>query len=161
MQLWRPRRSAPANTPNPLVQKIPPRIPQPVRYFLPFPVCCMSKHLFALMFLAVIVIFILFLNLCLCPLPSILSSSRRSEFFLQDRAVWLSLLHFLSQRQQTPVVAFTFSRTRCDDNARSLESMDLTTSVEKAEIHSFFQKSLSRLRGGDRQLPQVKSGPRF
>ncbi|KAF7662120.1 hypothetical protein LDENG_00245760 [Lucifuga dentata] len=73
----------------------------------------------------------------------------------QDRAVWLSLLHFLSQQQQTPVVAFTFSRTRCDENARSLESMDLTTSVEKAEIHSFFQKSLSRLRGGDRQLPQI------
>ncbi|KAM4630900.1 superkiller complex protein 2 [Polymixia lowei] len=73
----------------------------------------------------------------------------------QDRAVWLSLLHFLSQRQQTPVVAFTFSRTRCDENARSLASMDLTSSVEKAEIHSFFQKSLSRLRGGDRQLPQI------
>lgn len=69
--------------------------------------------------------------------------------------MWLTLLHYLSQRQQTPVVAFTFSRTRCDENARSLESMDLTTSVEKAEIHSFFQKSLSRLRGGDRQLPQV------
>ncbi|KAJ0003707.1 hypothetical protein NQD34_008805 [Periophthalmus magnuspinnatus] len=73
----------------------------------------------------------------------------------QDRSVWLTLLHFLSQRQQTPVVAFTFSRTRCDENARSLESMDLTTSIEKAEIHSFFQKSLSRLRGGDRQLPQI------
>uniref|UniRef100_A0A8C8HZP1 SKI2 homolog, superkiller viralicidic activity 2-like n=1 Tax=Oncorhynchus tshawytscha TaxID=74940 RepID=A0A8C8HZP1_ONCTS len=73
----------------------------------------------------------------------------------QDRAVWLSLLHFLSQRQQTPVVAFTFSRTRCDDNARSLASMDLTSSVEKSEIHSFFQKSLRRLRGGDRQLPQI------
>ncbi|XP_037548858.1 helicase SKI2W [Nematolebias whitei] len=73
----------------------------------------------------------------------------------QDRAVWLALLHFLSQRQQTPVVAFTFSRARCDENARSLDSMDLTTSIEKAEIHSFFQKSLSRLRGGDRQLPQI------
>ncbi|KAM9838391.1 superkiller complex protein 2 [Aulostomus maculatus] len=73
----------------------------------------------------------------------------------QDRAVWLTLLHFLSQQQQTPVVAFTFSRTRCDENARSLDSMDLTNSVEKAEIHSFFQKSLSRLRGGDRQLPQI------
>ncbi|XP_026156576.1 superkiller complex protein 2 [Mastacembelus armatus] len=73
----------------------------------------------------------------------------------QDRAVWLTLLHFLSHRHQTPVVAFTFSRTRCDENARSLESMDLTTSIEKAEIHSFFQKSLSRLRGGDRRLPQI------
>lgn len=73
----------------------------------------------------------------------------------QDRNVWLTLLHFLSQRQQTPVVAFTFSRARCDENARSLDSLDLTTSVEKAEIHSFFQKSLGRLRGGDRQLPQA------
>uniref|UniRef100_A0A8C3G0B9 SKI2 subunit of superkiller complex n=1 Tax=Cyclopterus lumpus TaxID=8103 RepID=A0A8C3G0B9_CYCLU len=73
----------------------------------------------------------------------------------QDRSVWLTLLHFLSKRQQTPVVAFTFSRTRCDDNARSLDSMDMTTSIEKAEIHSFFQKSVSRLRGGDRQLPQI------
>uniref|UniRef100_A0AAY4E920 Uncharacterized protein n=1 Tax=Denticeps clupeoides TaxID=299321 RepID=A0AAY4E920_9TELE len=73
----------------------------------------------------------------------------------QDRAVWLTLLHFLSQREQTPVVAFTFSRTRCDDNARSLASLDLTNSTEKSEIHSFFQKSLSRLRGGDRQLPQI------
>ncbi|XP_031722250.1 superkiller complex protein 2 [Anarrhichthys ocellatus] len=73
----------------------------------------------------------------------------------QDRSVWLTLLHFLFQRQQTPVVAFTFSRTRCDDNARSLDSMDMTTSIEKAEIHSFFQKSLSRLRGGDRKLPQI------
>lgn len=73
----------------------------------------------------------------------------------QDKAVWLTLLNFLSQRQQTPVVAFTFSRTRCDDNARSLGTLDLTSSTEKSEIHSFFQKSLSRLRGGDRQLPQI------
>ncbi|XP_036411307.1 helicase SKI2W [Megalops cyprinoides] len=81
--------------------------------------------------------------------------SSQSTTATQDRAVWLALLHFLSQRQQTPVVAFTFSRSRCDDNARSLSSMDLTNSVEKSEIHSFFQKSLSRLRGGDRQLPQI------
>ncbi|XP_026112146.1 helicase SKI2W-like isoform X3 [Carassius auratus] len=75
----------------------------------------------------------------------------------QDRAVWQTLLNYLSQRQQTPVVAFTFSRTRCDENARSLTSLDLTSSIEKSEIHSFLQKSLTRLRGGDRQLPQILS----
>ncbi|XP_076158471.1 superkiller complex protein 2-like [Alosa pseudoharengus] len=75
----------------------------------------------------------------------------------QDKAVWLTLLNFLSQRQQTPVVAFTFSRTRCDDNARSLGTLDLTSATEKSEVHSFFQKSMSRLRGGDRQLPQILS----
>lgn len=69
--------------------------------------------------------------------------------------MWQTLLNYLSQRQQTPVVAFTFSRTRCDENARSLTTLDLTSSVEKNEIHSFVQKSLNRLRGGDRQLPQV------
>ncbi|KAK7124809.1 hypothetical protein R3I94_019012 [Phoxinus phoxinus] len=73
----------------------------------------------------------------------------------QDRSVWQTLLNYLSQRQQTPVVAFTFSRTRCDDNARSLNSLDLTSSIEKSEIHSFLQKSLTRLRGADRQLPQI------
>ncbi|XP_016141563.1 superkiller complex protein 2 [Sinocyclocheilus grahami] len=73
----------------------------------------------------------------------------------QDRAVWQTLLSYLSQRQQTPVVAFTFSRTRCDENARSLTSLDLTNSIEKSEIYSFLQKSLTRLRGGDRQLPQI------
>ncbi|XP_068188330.1 superkiller complex protein 2 [Antennarius striatus] len=82
-------------------------------------------------------------------------STSQSTTASQDRAVWLTLLNFLSQRQQTPVVAFTFSRSRCDENARSLDSMDLTTSIEKAEIHLFFQKSLSRLQGGDRQLPQI------
>lgn len=94
-----------------------------------------------------------------CVFPTV-SSHVPSPLFpstLQDRNVWLTLLHFLSQRQQTPVVAFTFSRARCDENARSLDSLDLTTSVEKAEIHSFFQKSLGRLRGGDRQLPQAGS----
>lgn len=88
-----------------------------------------------------------------CAFPPRVSSRVSSS--PQDRNVWLTLLHFLSQRQQTPVVAFTFSRARCDENARSLDSLDLTTSVEKAEIHSFFQKSLGRLRGGDRQLPQA------
>lgn len=88
-------------------------------------------------------------------LPGFLTRLLFAASASQDRNVWLTLLHFLSQRQQTPVVAFTFSRARCDENARSLDSLDLTSSVEKAEIHSFFQKSLGRLRGGDRQLPQA------
>lgn len=91
----------------------------------------------------------------MCFLPGVLTRLLFAASASQDRNVWLTLLHFLSQRQQTPVVAFTFSRARCDENARSLDSMDLTSSVEKAEIHSFFQKSLGRLRGGDRQLPQA------
>uniref|UniRef100_A0A8C8SWU6 Ski2 like RNA helicase n=1 Tax=Pelusios castaneus TaxID=367368 RepID=A0A8C8SWU6_9SAUR len=73
----------------------------------------------------------------------------------QDKSVWLSLIAALRKRDQLPVVAFTFSRARCDDNAAALTTVDLTTSAEKSEVHVFFQKCISRLKGSDRQLPQV------
>ncbi|XP_037007231.2 SKI2 subunit of superkiller complex protein [Artibeus jamaicensis] len=73
----------------------------------------------------------------------------------QDRGVYLSLLASLRRRAQLPVVVFTFSRGRCDEQAAGLTSLDLTTSSEKSEIHLFLQRCLARLRGSDRQLPQV------
>uniref|UniRef100_A0A8D1JRP0 Superkiller complex protein 2 n=1 Tax=Sus scrofa TaxID=9823 RepID=A0A8D1JRP0_PIG len=73
----------------------------------------------------------------------------------QDRGVYLSLLASLRAREQLPVVVFTFSRGRCDEQASGLTSLDLTTSSEKSEIHLFLQRCLARLRGSDRQLPQV------
>uniref|UniRef100_A0A2I3GUD4 Superkiller complex protein 2 n=1 Tax=Nomascus leucogenys TaxID=61853 RepID=A0A2I3GUD4_NOMLE len=73
----------------------------------------------------------------------------------QDRGVYLSLLASLRTRAQLPVVVFTFSRGRCDEQASGLTSLDLTTSSEKSEIHLFLQRCLARLRGSDRQLPQV------
>lgn len=62
----------------------------------------------------------------------------------------------LRKKDQLPMVAFTFSRNRCDDNASMLTTIDLTTTTEKSEIHVFFQKCISRLKGTDRQLPQVR-----
>ncbi|XP_055984141.1 superkiller complex protein 2 isoform X2 [Sorex fumeus] len=73
----------------------------------------------------------------------------------QDRGVYLSLLASLRTRAQLPVVVFTFSRGRCDEQASGLTSLDLTTGSEKSEIHLFLQRCLARLRGSDRQLPQV------
>uniref|UniRef100_UPI00398EBB74 superkiller complex protein 2-like n=1 Tax=Pristiophorus japonicus TaxID=55135 RepID=UPI00398EBB74 len=73
----------------------------------------------------------------------------------QDKSVWLSLIDMLRKKDNLPIVAFTFSRNRCDENANILTTVDLTTSVEKSEIHIFFQKCISRLKGTDRQLPQV------
>ncbi|XP_037700706.1 helicase SKI2W isoform X2 [Choloepus didactylus] len=73
----------------------------------------------------------------------------------QDRGVYMSLLASLRTRAQLPVVVFTFSRGRCDEQASGLTSLDLTTSSEKSEIHLFLQRCLARLRGSDRQLPQV------
>lgn len=69
--------------------------------------------------------------------------------------MYLSLLASLRARAQLPVVVFTFSRGRCDEQASGLTSLDLTTSSEKSEVHLFLQRCLARLRGSDRQLPQV------
>ena len=72
--------------------------------------------------------------------------------------MYLSVVEMLRKKDQLPVVAFTFSKKRCDDNASSLGSLDLTTSSEKSEIHVFVRKCLERLKEGDRGLPQVREG---
>ncbi len=38
------------------------------------------------------------------------------------------------------------------------QSLDLTTAAEKSEIHLFCDKALARLKGTDRELPQVGHG---
>jgi len=42
---------------------------------------------------------------------------------------------------------FTFSKRRCDNNAAVLTNTDLTTAVEKSQIHLFVEASLKRLKG--------------
>eukprot|EP00731_Ephydatia_muelleri_P024167 Em0016g438a len=73
----------------------------------------------------------------------------------EEKNIWLSLVHMLEKKEKLPVVAFTFSRDRCNGNADALVSLDLTTSTEKHEIDSFFQKSIQLLKGSDQSLPQV------
>ena len=60
-----------------------------------------------------------------------------------------------SCRKLLPVVVFVFSRKRIDQVADNLNSLDLTTASEKADIHIFVEQSVSRLKGGDRRLPQI------
>ncbi len=52
-------------------------------------------------------------------------------------------------------MVFVFSRKRIDQTADNLNSLDLTSASEKAEIHIFVEQSVSRLKGGDRRLPQI------
>ena len=73
----------------------------------------------------------------------------------QDKNVWLSLINMLQKEDKLPVVAFTFSRQRCNEYADALTTLDLTTTNEKSEFRVFFQKSISLLKGSDQQLPQV------
>ncbi|KAK7095479.1 superkiller complex protein 2-like [Littorina saxatilis] len=73
----------------------------------------------------------------------------------QDKNVWLSVIEMLKKKDKLPMVAFTFSKRRIEDNINNLQSVDLTTQAEKSEIHIFFHRCIQRLKGNDRQLPQV------
>lgn len=73
----------------------------------------------------------------------------------QDKNVWLSVIDMLKKKDKLPVVAFTFSKKKIDENARNLNNLDLTTAKEKSEIHIFFHSSIKKLRGSDKKLPQV------
>ncbi|KAF9405403.1 hypothetical protein HW555_013843 [Spodoptera exigua] len=72
-----------------------------------------------------------------------------------EQTMWVAFIDHLKQQDKLPVVAFTLSRNRCDQNAENLMSVDLTTAKEKGHIRSFFQKCLQRLKEPDRRLPQV------
>lgn len=76
--------------------------------------------------------------------------SRRSE-----ASLWLLLINKLSKKSLLPVVIFCFSKNRCDISADKMTGIDLTSSSEKHEIHVFCEKAFSRLKGSDRNLPQV------
>ena len=66
---------------------------------------------------------------------------------LQERTHWVTLVDFLRKRSLLPVVAFTFSKRRCESNAAALANIELTTGSERSEIQVFVDQSLKRLKG--------------
>ncbi|CAO3595288.1 unnamed protein product [Absidia cylindrospora] len=72
-----------------------------------------------------------------------------------DRNMFVHLIGLLNTKQLLPVVIFTFSKRRCEEYASSLSKTDLCSSLEKSEIHVFIERSLVRLRGTDKELPQI------
>lgn len=72
-----------------------------------------------------------------------------------ESSLWLLLIHKLLKKSLLPVVIFCFSKNRCDKSADNLTSTDLTSSSEKSEIRIFCDKAFSRLKGSDRNLPQI------
>uniref|UniRef100_A0A1Y1KJM7 Uncharacterized protein n=1 Tax=Photinus pyralis TaxID=7054 RepID=A0A1Y1KJM7_PHOPY len=73
----------------------------------------------------------------------------------QEQYMWNGLVDHLSRNKLLPVVAFTFSRNKCDQNARSLRHLDLTTAHEKHYINSFFNRCIASLKPPDRDIPQI------
>lgn len=72
-----------------------------------------------------------------------------------EATLWLLLINLLLKKSLLPVVIFCFSKNRCDISAESLTGTDLTNNSEKSEIRIFCDKAFSRLKGSDRNLPQI------
>ncbi|KAJ8963290.1 hypothetical protein NQ318_018757 [Aromia moschata] len=73
----------------------------------------------------------------------------------QEKNLWSGLVDHLKRNDLLPVVAFTFSRQKCDVNASNLTNLDLTTQKEKAHINMFFNRCIRCLKEPDQNIPQV------
>ncbi|XP_074268042.1 DExH-box ATP-dependent RNA helicase DExH11 isoform X2 [Silene latifolia] len=85
------------------------------------------------------------------------ANGNQNNFSLRrsDASLWLQLVNKLLKKSLLPVIVFCFSKNRCDRSADSMTSIDLTSSSEKSEIRVFCDKAFSRLKGSDRNLPQI------
>lgn len=77
------------------------------------------------------------------------------SFHSADKNVYVHLLNHLRKKDLLPVVVFTFSKKRCEENAATLTNADLCSAVEKSEVHVAVEKALARLKGTDKKLPQI------
>ncbi|CAG8582613.1 17454_t:CDS:10, partial [Cetraspora pellucida] len=75
--------------------------------------------------------------------------------FQQDKSLWSNLIGLLKKKELIPVVIFVFSKKKCNEYANFLTNLDLCVAREKSQIHTTIEKSLTRLKGSDRKLPQV------
>ncbi|PSK55953.1 hypothetical protein B9Z65_4831 [Elsinoe australis] len=73
----------------------------------------------------------------------------------QDRNIWVHLVQHLKKEDLLPCCIFVFSKKRCEENADSLTNQDFCNATEKSAIHMILEKSLTRLKVEDRELPQI------
>jgi antiviral helicase SKI2 len=64
-----------------------------------------------------------------------------------DQGVYIHLIGLLRKNALLPVVVFTFSKKKCEQNAGTLTNLDLSSAVEKSEIHVTIEKAVMRLKG--------------
>ena len=64
-----------------------------------------------------------------------------------DQTVYTHLIGLLRKESLLPVVVFTFSKKRCEQNAGTLTNLDLSSAGEKSEIHVTIEKAVTRLKG--------------
>ncbi|CUA76286.1 antiviral helicase SKI2 [Rhizoctonia solani] len=73
----------------------------------------------------------------------------------QDKNLWVHLVGHLKKKTLLPVVIFTLSKKKCEENASTLSSTDLCDAKERSEVHLVWEKALGRLKGTDKKLPQI------
>lgn len=64
-----------------------------------------------------------------------------------DQTIYTHLIGLLRKKSLLPVVVFTFSKKRCEQNAGTLTNLDLSSAVERSEIHVTIEKAVMRLKG--------------
>jgi len=69
------------------------------------------------------------------------------SFQQQDKNLWVHLVNHLKEKKLLPVVIFTFSKKKCEENAGTLSNTDLSTASEKSEVHVLIEKAITRLKG--------------
>lgn len=78
-----------------------------------------------------------------------------------ERNVYLNLIRFLQKEDKLPVICFTLSRKKCDNNLEMLlaikeESLFLTSKSQSFHIRRFVRKHLKHLKESDLKLEQVQ-----
>ncbi|CUS20249.1 LAQU0S01e02366g1_1 [Lachancea quebecensis] len=84
--------------------------------------------------------------------------SNRSDFFKRsgpNKKTWTNLVNHLKSKDLLPAVIFVFSKKRCEDYADWLDGINFCSAKERSQIHMFVEKSVTRLKKEDRDLPQI------
>jgi antiviral helicase SKI2 len=69
------------------------------------------------------------------------------SFHQVDKSMYVHLVGHLRKKSLLPVVVFTLSKKRCEENAQTLTNVDLASAVERSEVHVAIEKAVSRLKG--------------
>ena len=72
-----------------------------------------------------------------------------------ERNTILSFVRMLERENLLPCVIFILSKARINELAEGLTALDLTINKEKGLIREFITKCVGRLKGTDRDLPQI------
>ncbi|GMM57105.1 SKI complex RNA helicase subunit [Maudiozyma humilis] len=84
--------------------------------------------------------------------------SNNRQFFRRagpSKKTWSQLVDYLRSKDLLPMVVFVFSKKRCEEYADWLESVNFSNNKDKSQIHMFIEKSITRLKKDDRELPQI------